>query len=238
MIQSTEELVKIIGVAIFLIELLLLLWLIIKGKQLTSVVKWISFIALIIGPILLVFLGNFHVFDNSKTVNSCSSCHVMKPMVVDMKEKESMTLAARHYKNNWINKNQCYGCHKDYGLNGSIKAKMDGYRHLMRYITNTYEEPIKYKGYFSNSNCGSCHYEKKNFLKVDMHNPILSRLKSDDISCMNCHGKAHPSRLERTPGSPEYDKLTSERNYIEEVNITKKKAQEIKKFTSQLIQSK
>ncbi len=207
MISTTEELVKILGVSVFLVEAALLFWLVLKGKELSNPVKWMALIALIIGPILLVFLANFHVFDNSKTVDACANCHVMRPMVNDMEDKESMTLAARHYKNKWINKDQCYGCHKDYGLNGKMKAKMDGYRHLMKYITSTYVEPITYRGIFKNANCGSCHYEKPNFMAVEMHQPLFASFKDEKISCTNCHGKAHPSPLERTPGSPDYEKL-------------------------------
>jgi hypothetical protein len=68
----------------------------------------------------------------------------MLPMVNDMQNAASNTLAARHFKNHWIPQNQCYECHSDYGLNGNLEAKMEGYRHLARYTTRTYQEPIKY----------------------------------------------------------------------------------------------
>jgi len=222
MFSTTEELVKVLGVSVFLVEAALLFWLVLKGKQLSNPVKWMALIALVIGPILLVFLANFHVFDNSKTVDACANCHVMRPMVNDMEDKESMTLAARHYKNKWINKDQCYGCHKDYGLNGKMKAKMDGYRHLMKYITSTYEEPIRYRGIFKNANCGSCHYEKPNFMAVEMHQPLFAKFKEEEISCTNCHGKAHPSPNQRTPGSEDYERLISQSEYVEEAPALKK----------------
>ena len=68
---------------------------------------------------------------------SVSCPHEMDP--------ESMTLAARHYKNRWIATKQCYTCHKDYGFNGEIKAKMDGFRHLVKYTLKMYEEPIRFR---------------------------------------------------------------------------------------------
>ena len=75
MISTTEELVKILGVAVFLVEAALLFWLVLKGKTLSNPVKWMALIALVIGPILLVFLANFHVFDNSKTETKISTGH-------------------------------------------------------------------------------------------------------------------------------------------------------------------
>ncbi len=34
---------------------------------------------------------------------------------------------------------------------------------------------------------------------------------------MNCHGKAHPTRAQRTPGHPDYEKLIGEVIQFEEV---------------------
>ena len=61
-------------------------------------------------------------------------------------EPASDTLAARHFKNHWIPEDQCYECHSDYGLSGDMEAKMEGFRHLARYTTRTYQEPIKFRG--------------------------------------------------------------------------------------------
>ena len=217
MIASKVELVQLLGIIFFIVQLVLLFWLFRNGTMLSPAVKRMAFASLIACPIVLGFLGNFYVFDHSKTVESCASCHVMKPMVNDMENPESMTLAARHYKNNWITQNQCYSCHKDYGLNGTFKAKLDGYRHLMRYITSTYHEPIAAGGAFSNSNCGSCHSGTESFESVEVHQPLLSSFDTDEISCLNCHGQAHPTRLQRTPGSDNYEQLMTEKLENDEI---------------------
>jgi len=129
-----------------------------------------------------------------------------------MYDPGSQTLAARHMTNNWIKKDQCYGCHKDYGLNGTLKAKTDGYRHLMRYITGTYTEPIIFRGEFNSENCLSCHQGTAAFDNLRVHEPVILNLEkaSPTISCMNCHGRAHPTRAQRTPGHPDYDGLVSD----------------------------
>ncbi|MCG8389697.1 MAG: hypothetical protein MJA30_29360 [Cytophagales bacterium] len=205
------ELVQFLGIILFLTQFGLLFWIFKKGKDLLPNVKRMAFAALIVCPVLLGLLGNFYVFDHSKTTQSCSSCHVMKPMVNDMQDPESMTLAARHFKNNWISENECYSCHTDYGLNGTFKAKLDGYRHLMRYITSTYEEPIISGHAFSNANCNSCHSGTESFESVDVHQPLLASFSSNEVSCLNCHGRAHPTRLQRTPGSVDYEKLMTDK---------------------------
>lgn len=211
MIASKVELVQLLGIILFLAQFILLFWLFKKGKTLQPNVKRAAFVALIICPVLLGLLGNFYIFDHSKTVESCSSCHVMKPMVNDMLDPESMTLAARHFKNNWIADNECYSCHTDYGLNGTFKAKMDGYRHLMRYITSTYDEPIAARDAFNNANCNSCHSGTESFEAVDVHQPLLTNFSTNEVSCLNCHGRAHPTRLQRTPGSDDYEKLMTDK---------------------------
>ena len=210
------DIVKILSVIVFLINLGLLGYILKNRNTLDAKVKKAVFPALMVLPVIMAFMANYHVFETSKTVEACQSCHVMKPFSNDLVNQESMTLAARHYKNNWIPKDQCYGCHKDYGFNGNFKAKTDGYRHLMRYMTNTYPEPIVYRGEFNNANCMSCHENTAKFRTVEMHTPIVAQFEDNSVSCLNCHGRAHPTRLRRTPGSAEYQQLMSDLETIDQ----------------------
>ena len=150
-------------------------------------------------------MANYHLFEGTKEVQSCAQCHVMRPIVNDMKDPESQTLAARHYRNRWIAKQQCFTCHSDYGLNGSIKAKQDGFRHLVKYVTGTFEEPIPYPGRYNNQNCLHCHEGTPKFERVPSRTTVRERLRTSTISCTNCHGVPHPTSAERTPGHPRYD---------------------------------
>jgi cytochrome c nitrite reductase small subunit len=220
MIGDIVDIVKILSVVIFILNLGLLVYILQNRNTLNTKVKKAIFPALMVLPIILAFLANYHVFETSKTVEACQSCHVMKPFTNDLMNEESMTLAARHYKNNWIPKDQCYGCHKDYGFNGNFKAKTDGYRHLMRYITGTYSEPIEFKGEFNNANCLSCHEQTGKFKLVDMHTPIMEQFEDNSVSCLNCHGRAHPTRLQRTPGSTDYNTLMSENAQTDEAQTS------------------
>jgi len=213
------EIIEIVGLILVLIEGVTLLRLFKKTGKLKPSVKRLAFLSIIAIPVMIMFTANYHVFETSKTVEACMNCHVMKPMGNDMLNPESQTLAARHMTNNWIKEDQCYGCHKDYGLNGTLKAKTDGYRHLMRYITKTYTEPIIYRGEFNSNNCLSCHQGTPTFDNLKVHQPVVLNLEkeSSTISCMNCHGKAHPTRLQRTPGHPDYEELIGEAIQFEEV---------------------
>lgn len=214
------EIIEIVGLILIAIEGFVLYRLYLKKGSLKPSVKRLSLLSIIVIPILIMFTANYHVFETSKTVSACMNCHIMKPMGNDMLDASSQTLAARHMKNHWIKENQCYGCHKDYGLNGTLKAKTDGYRHLMRYITGTYTEPIVYRGEFNSDNCLSCHQGTPAFDKLKVHQPVVLNLQGDapTMSCMNCHGRAHPTRVQRTPGHPDYEKLIGERPQWEAVD--------------------
>jgi hypothetical protein len=160
-------------------------------------------------PAATVAVANYHTFEGVHRVEACASCHVMRPMVNDMIDVngETETLAARHFRNNWIPHDQCFHCHSDYGLSGDLEAKMTGFRHLARYTSATYHEPIIGRTSYNNQNCYKCHGEAPRFNAVKSHHTAEDFLKSNQMSCLNCHGPAHPSRAARTPGSEQYDAL-------------------------------
>jgi len=169
--------------------------------------RLVGLMALIVLPAGAVFLANYHVFEGVHEVRGCASCHVMLPMVNDMKDPESGTLAARHYKNRWIAEDQCYHCHSDYGLGGNLEAKMTGFRHLARYTTRTYHEPIKARVRFDNQNCLNCHEGTPRFEAVQSHATAHVKLVANQMICLNCHGQSHPTTVQRTPGSSDYARL-------------------------------
>jgi nitrate/TMAO reductase-like tetraheme cytochrome c subunit len=169
--------------------------------------KLLAFAALVAVPVAAAGVANYHTFVGVHEVEACNRCHVMRPMVNDMMDPQSDTLAARHFKNRWIPKDQCYACHSDYGLSGDLAAKMEGFRHLARYTTRTYAEPIKYRGVFDNDNCLKCHANMPKFEAVPWHHTVMESLGKNETSCLNCHGLSHPTRAARTPGSPDYDRL-------------------------------
>jgi hypothetical protein len=137
------------------------------------------------------------VLDETEKVDACNSCHVMEPFVSDLRNPDSPTLAARHYKNRWIADHQCYSCHTTYGAHGTLSGKRDGFRHWLLYVTHTWKEPIKYSGSFENSVCLDCHVGTRKFGGVKSHQALLSELGANRVRCTTCHGPPHPVPSER-----------------------------------------
>ena len=169
--------------------------------------RLVALMAFIVLPAGAIFLANYHTFEGVHEVRGCASCHVMLPMVNDMRDPASETLAALHYKNKYIAKDQCYECHSDYGLGGGLEAKMTGFRHLARYTTRTYQEPITARVKVNNNNCMHCHEGAPRFVAVESHVESLKDLVANRVTCLDCHGAAHPTAEQRTPGSTDYSRL-------------------------------
>jgi nitrate/TMAO reductase-like tetraheme cytochrome c subunit len=169
--------------------------------------RLVALLALIVLPASAVFLANYHTFEGVHEVRGCASCHVMLPMVNDMLDPSSETLAALHYKNRWIADDQCYHCHSDYGLGGNLEAKMTGFRHLARYTTRTYQEPITARVKFDNNNCLHCHEKAPKWVAVESHTEALQDLTTNKTTCVECHADPHPTAAQRTPGSSDYPRL-------------------------------
>jgi cytochrome c nitrite reductase small subunit len=172
--------------------------------------KLVAFVTLVPLPLATAASAHFELLEGAKEVSACGACHVMTPMVTDMLDAKSDSLAARHFKNRYIADEQCYHCHAGYGLTGAFDAKLEGYRHLVRYTTGAYEEPIKKRGPFDSASCLSCHVGTRGFTAINSHAATMERLTHGAMSCTNCHGPAHPTRTERTPGSPTYHALMEE----------------------------
>jgi len=131
----------------------------------------------------------------------------MQPMVTDMVDPNSDSLAARHYRAPAMQDRQCYTCHAGYGFSGAFAAKLEGYRHLVRYTMGFYTEPIRIRSHFDSKSCLGCHDGTAAYKKIRSHSIVGERLLDGSMNCTNCHGMAHPARARRTPGSADYERL-------------------------------
>ena len=93
--------------------------------------KWLLLFILALAPMALGLSTFALSFQRAERVTFCASCHTMTPWIGDLKDPKSKSLAALHYHNRWILKDQCYTCHSDYDFMGPVKAKMDGVRHVI-----------------------------------------------------------------------------------------------------------
>ena len=195
-IGTTSQWIQGFGIALALLNVILLLvvWFRLRATGAASSMWGWLLVAVGLVPIMVGFMAFAHGLESSATVSACGSCHVMTPFVNDLRDVKSETLAATHFKNRFILENQCYTCHSDYGLGGTISAKLAGLGHVWRYTTGRYEVPIKIARPFSNLRCLSCHGESQRFLNAPGKKEMMPELISGQTPCLSCHGPAHPEQ--------------------------------------------
>jgi cytochrome c-type protein NapC len=154
-------------------------------------------------PIGAAFAGNVQGFEATKERAFCGSCHLMSLHVQDSDDPGSHSLAARHARNPMFGGENCYVCHADYGMFGTIVTKAGGMRHVWMNLTAyrrtsleeakrtiALREPSK-----MNDNCMQCHSTRDElWLKVGDHRAALDDVRAGRVGCASagCHGLAHP----------------------------------------------
>ena len=170
-------------------------------------------VALLLGlgvfPIGAAFAGNVQGFEATKEREFCGSCHVMALHSADSDDPTSGSLASRHARNAMFGKENCYSCHADYGMFGTVVTKAGGLRHVWLYLTEYRTKSLAYDKQnihlrdteAMNRNCMECHSTRDTlWLKVPDHKASLEDERAGRLSCASegCHGLAHP--FFRAPG--------------------------------------
>jgi len=161
--------------------------------------------SIILLPIFSVSTGMVLVFSRAERVEFCGSCHrALDPYVEEMMSPQSEGLAAIHYRNQLIASNQCYQCHTSYGLFGTVKAKLQGIRQVVRYYSNTYELPLEMWKPYSNEDCLKCHSRSANWLAREEHMAPDQKqaLLQGSVSCMDCHMGGHSDEIVSAGSAP------------------------------------
>lgn len=191
---------------------------IVRRPPLTAATKLWLFLGLAVFPIAAAAAGNVEGYERTKARTFCGSCHVMTPYTSDSSDMTSHSLASRHGRNNLFGAENCYVCHADYGMYGTVVTKLGGMRHVYEYYTDyrtaSLEEARErihlYKPY-PNSNCMQCHSTTLDvWSRVPDHKASLEDVRSGRISCASggCHGYAHPfSKPNPRPAKPALDAL-------------------------------
>lgn len=180
------------GLALLMLILLVIAWRGLRRGGSVRMLGGVLFLALTLLPLLVMFVGYLHGFQEMETVQACGGCHVMTPFVNDLKDLKSEALAAVHYKNRYIQDNHCYACHTDYGMFGTASAKLAGVRHIYYNVTGSYTLPIKIASPYPNGRCLGCHGESQKFLNSDGHpKEDQPQLFAGAMSCLDCHGPPH-----------------------------------------------
>ena len=170
-----------------------------RGRLAEPHSKWMLFLGVAVLPVPAILLSTAVGMERSKSVAFCSSCHAMDPFIADLQDPESERLAAVHYKNRYIPKNQCYSCHTDYGMFGTLEAKTAGMRHVYKDITGNWSRPIEIHAPYRYRICLNCHAGAVGF--EELHQDEIRDVVDGNVICSDCHELAHPSREERAKGS-------------------------------------
>ncbi len=196
-IGTTTDWVRGFGIGFVVLDLALLTfaWRNLRKFGVTASVRGGLLVAVALVPVMVAFLSFAYGLEQSTTVSACGSCHVMTPFVADLQDVKSETLAGTHFKNRYIQDHQCYTCHSNYGLGGTLRAKFEGLGHVWRYTTGTYHLPIKIASPYPNVRCLGCHGASQKFLNSAGHpKEEVPNLMAGVTSCLDCHGPAHPAQ--------------------------------------------
>ncbi len=189
---------------------LLLLWYLVRRPPLGHATKLILLAAIGVLPLATATTGNVAGYEATKARRFCGSCHVMTPYKTDSEDPHSATLASRHARNALFGEENCYACHADYGMFGTIATKLGGLRHVYEYTLHYHDmsleearATIHIRRPFQNATCMHCHSTAgPSWNGVPEHASVLDRVRAGTLSCASsgCHGPAHPfSKPEGTP---------------------------------------
>jgi len=166
-----------------------------RGRQTEGSALWVHLLSLGVLPLVLLAIGNFATLEYATEVQFCGSCHLtMKPYIDDLHNPKSQSLASLHAQNRMSPGAQCYACHANYGIHGTITAKLTGLRHVYKYNTGTYHLPLKMPEPFENTLCLKCHNGAKRFMAQDVHlenGKVSEELRTNKTECVSCHAPAH-----------------------------------------------
>ena len=154
-------------------------------------------------PILTAGSSNVAGFRATQTRTFCGSCHVMEPHASDSADPKSNSLAAIHGRNEHFGHDNCYTCHKDYGMYGFVMTKAGGMRHVYMYLTEYHDMPleksrhdIRIRAPLPNDNCTTCHTTTApRWLAIPDHGSSVLAVREGKTSCASAgsHGFAHPT---------------------------------------------
>lgn len=174
----------------------------VRRPALTGQARLFLLLGLGVFPILTAGASNVAGFQATQSRVFCGSCHVMEPHAKDSNDPKGTSLSSIHARNAFFGKDNCYTCHKDYGMYGFVLTKMGGMGHVYYYLTEYHDMPlersrheIRIRKPIPNTNCTSCHTTTgPRWLAVGDHASSLSLVREGSVSCASpgCHGFAHP----------------------------------------------
>jgi hypothetical protein len=159
--------------------------------------KAFGFIALFALPILATMMGTGAHVERSKTVEFCTSCHVMQKYGASLRIDDPQHLPAAHFQNGRVShETACYQCHTNYTMYGDLNAKLRGLRHVYVQYLGKIPDQIHLYTPYNNRECLHCHGGARNFAETSAHREkpeTLTQIRGDQLSCLGsaCHPMTH-----------------------------------------------
>ena len=216
--MNTDRPLTIMALVCAAIAVAIIVIYLVRRPPLVGTTKLWLLLGLGVFPIGVAMAGNVEGFHATKQREFCGSCHVMIPHASDSDDPSSLSLASRHARNNFFGKENCYVCHADYGMFGTVLTKLGGMRHVYEYVTHYHKvsleeakETIHLRQPYPNTNCMQCHTTTVDLWgKLPDHKSALADVREGRVSCASagCHGFAHPftkpasSATHASPGFP------------------------------------
>jgi nitrate/TMAO reductase-like tetraheme cytochrome c subunit len=201
--MSVSSPLAMVTIACAAIAAAILIWYLIRRPQLGPVTKIALLLGLGVFPIAAAGTGNVAGYEASKQRSFCGSCHVMVPWAEDSDDPSSTSLAARHARNPFFGDENCYACHADYGMYGTVTTKIGGLRHVYEYTIGGWHKlsteeavtAIHLQRPYPSTNCMQCHSTSAPLWREQSdHAGMLDELARGEVGCTGdgCHGPAHP----------------------------------------------
>jgi nitrate/TMAO reductase-like tetraheme cytochrome c subunit len=183
-------------IALLVLGIALVLYSLVRYRgRIAGTLSWVVLVAgVAVLPLASVAFGSLLVFERAERVEFCGSCHLaMKAYVDDMVDPTSRSLAAIHFRNRYIPRNQCYNCHTSFGMFGTVKAKLAGIIDVHRYYTRSFHSPLSMREPYANTDCLKCHAGAVRW--VAAHSEVADLILNGKVGCMSCHGHANPAHF-------------------------------------------
>jgi nitrate/TMAO reductase-like tetraheme cytochrome c subunit len=191
----------------------ILIWFLVKRPPLYARA---TIVAMLLGlgvfPIGTATVGNLHGFEQTKQLEFCGGCHVMKPWIEDATNPESGSLASLHTRNEHTGGEACYSCHADYSMYGTLLTKVQGSKHMYKYWVEGFRSMeidaavarIEISKPYPNSSCMQCHSTwLPGWNDEPEHGAVAEDVRAGTTSCAaaGCHGPAHRVKLPSEEGT-------------------------------------
>ena len=195
------EWIKVLALVMALSAIALIGWTLVahRGRLAGFRARLLLFIGICCIPFPAVLMSAAVGLEQSKAVGFCNSCHLMSAFVADMKDSHSRSLSAVHFRNRYIQEEHCYNCHTDYGLFGTLEAKIGGMSHVWREFAGAGGGRVRLKTNYRFTICLNCHGQSSKFIQQKEHAGVVNKVVSGTSVCTECHNQSHAGQPQERP---------------------------------------